>query len=162
MLDIPSISAIVAAVGVIIGVVFTVLQLRDLVKTRQSDLLMRMHLAFSSKEYSEAALKILSTDYKDYDEFIKKYGHVFAEGPVQTEFLMMGMFFEGIGVLTKRKLADISLVSDLFAVEWFWEKMKPLAEGLRKQFNNPHVYEWFEYLSNEWKKYYQQQASKTA
>ena len=162
MLDIPSISAIVAAVGVIVGVVFTVLQLRDLVKTRQSDLLMRMHLAFSSKEYSEAALKMFSTDYKDYDDFVKKYGHVFAEGPVQTEFLMMGMFFEGIGVLTKRKLADIALVNDLFAIEWFWEKVKPLAEGLRKQFNNPHVYEWFEYLSNEWKKYYQQQASKTA
>jgi len=50
VVDITEISAIVAAAGVLVGVVFTVLQLRDLVKTRQSDLLMRMHLAFSSKE----------------------------------------------------------------------------------------------------------------
>jgi hypothetical protein len=31
MLDIPSISAIAAAIGVLIGVVFTVLQLKDLI-----------------------------------------------------------------------------------------------------------------------------------
>jgi len=37
MLDIPSISAIVAAVGVIVGFVFTVLELRNLVKARQTD-----------------------------------------------------------------------------------------------------------------------------
>lgn len=162
MVDISTISIVIASAGVLVAAAYYVLQIRHQnrmrqteIETRQADLLMRMHLAFSSKEYSEAALKMLSTDYKDYDDFVKKYGHVFAEGPVQTEFLMMGMFFEGIGVLAKRKLADIALVNDLFAVEWFWEKVKPLAEGLRKQFNNPHVYEWFEYLSNEFKKYYQ-------
>jgi len=103
-----------------------------------------------------------STDYKDYDEFIKKYGHPFTAGPVQSEFLMMGMFFEGIGILARRKLVDIGLVFELFGVGLFWEKMKPLAEGLRKQLNNPHLYEWVEYLANEEKKYYQQLASKAA
>jgi hypothetical protein len=159
MVDIVEVSAIVAAAGVLVGVVFTVLQLRDLVRTRQSDLLMRMHLAFSSKEYCDAALKIGSTDYKDYDDFVKKYGHPFTQGPVQTEFAMMCMFFEGIGILAKRKLVDIRLVFELFGVNLFWEKARPLADGLRKQLNNPHVYEWFEYLANEEKKYYQQQAS---
>jgi hypothetical protein len=36
MLDIPSISAIIAAVGVTIGVVLTVLEIRNLVDTRQT------------------------------------------------------------------------------------------------------------------------------
>ena len=164
-----TVSIVVASAGVFVAAIYYVLQIRHQsrmrqteIETRQADLLMRMHLAFSSKEYSEAALKILSTDYKDYDDFLKKYGHPFAAGQVQTEFLMMGMFFEGIGVLTKRKLANIALVNDLFAVEWFWEKVKPLAEGLRKQLNNPHVYEWFEYLANEEKKHHQQLASKAA
>lgn len=160
-LDIPSISAVVAAIGVLIGVVFTALQLRDLVKTRQSDLLMRMHLVFSSREYCDAALKMLSTNYKDYDDFIEKYGRPFAEGPVQTEFLMMWMFFEGIGILTYRKLVDIRLVADLFAVEPIWEKSKPLVEALRRKTNNPHIGEWTEYLSNETRKI-QRQTSITA
>lgn len=161
MVDVTEISAIVAAVGVLVGVVFTVLQLRDLVKTRQSDLLMRMHLAFSSKEYCDAALKMLSTDYKDYDDFLKKYGHPNAPGPVQSEFSMIATFFEGIGILAKRKLVDIGLVFEYFAVGLFWEKVKPLIEPLRKQINNPNYFEWFEYLANEEKKHYQQLASKT-
>lgn len=40
MLDIPSILAIVAAVGVLIGVVLAVLELRNLVRQRQTDLIM--------------------------------------------------------------------------------------------------------------------------
>jgi len=151
-LDIPSITGIVAAVGVIVGVVFTVMELRNLIKQRQTDLLMRLHLAFSTKETVEAALKYMSTEYKDYDDFVEKYGSPLAEGPVQTVFLMMGMFFEGIGILLKRKLVDPDLVNDLFAVEMLWLKWKLLAEGLRKQTGNPHFAEWFEYLYNEMKK----------
>ena len=48
MLDIPSISAVVAGIGVIVGVVFAILQLRDLVKTRQTDLFMRLYSTFGS------------------------------------------------------------------------------------------------------------------
>lgn len=152
MLDIPSISAIVAAIGVLIGVVLAVLELRNLVKQRKSDLLMRLHLAFSTKEMVEAAQKYMSTEYKDYDDFVEKYGLPFAEGQVQTVFLMIAMFFEGIGILLKNGLVQLDLVTDLFAVEMIWLKWKPLAEGLRKQTNNPHFGEWFEYLYNETKK----------
>ncbi len=152
MLDIPSISAIVAAVGVLIGVVLAVLELRNLVKQRKSDLLMRLHLAFSTKETSEAVLKYMSVEYKDYDDFVEKYGLPFAEGPVQTVFVMIGNFFEGIGVLLKRKLVDIDLVIELFAVEMFWLKWKPLVEGTRKKFNNQQLLTWFEYLYDEGKK----------
>ena len=152
MLDIPSISAIVAAVGVLIGVALAVLELRNLVKQRKSDLLMRLHLAFSTKETSEAVLKYMSIEYKDYDDFVEKYGSPFAEGPVQTVFVMVGNFFEGIGVLLKRKLVEIELVTELFAVEMFWLKWKPLVEGTRKQFNNPQLLVGFEYLYNEAKK----------
>ena len=51
-----------------------------------------------------------------------------------------------------RKLVDVDLIRELFAVRMSWEKMKPIAEGLRKQFNEPHLYEWFEYLYNEVRK----------
>ena len=41
-MDIASISAAVAAVGVIVGVIFAVLELRNLVRTRQTDLILRV------------------------------------------------------------------------------------------------------------------------
>jgi len=114
--------------------------------------MMRLHLAFSTKENSEVVLKYLSTEYKDYDDFVQKYGLPFAEGPVQTVFLVVGNFFEGIGILLKNRFVDVDLVTELFAVEPFWLKWKPLVEGTRKQYGGPRMLEWFEYLYDEVKK----------
>jgi len=64
------------------------------------------------------------------------------------------MYFEGIGVLLRRKLIDIGLVDDLLTapIKVTWEKMKPVAEGYRKELNLPTVMEYFEYLYNEMQK----------
>jgi hypothetical protein len=72
----------------------------------------------------------------------------------------IGVFFEGIGVLLKRKLADIQLIDDLFTspIRLLWRKMKPLVDDTRKRFGSQEAYEWFEYLYNEMKKREQQLA----
>jgi hypothetical protein len=61
-------------------------------------------------------------------------------------------FNEQLGVLYHRKLVDINLVSDLFTVKRPWEKIRRIAKGARKEFNQPTLYEWFEYLYNEMQK----------
>jgi hypothetical protein len=55
MLDIPSISAIVAAAGVLVGVVIAVIELRNLVKQRQSDLVMRLYSDWGSEEIQKSS-----------------------------------------------------------------------------------------------------------
>jgi len=54
MLDIASISGIVTAISVIVGVVFAVLQLRDLVRTRQTEIVNSLYSSVRTKEYLEA------------------------------------------------------------------------------------------------------------
>jgi hypothetical protein len=54
MLDIPSISAIVAAAGVLVGVVYYILEIRQQTKIRQTDLIMRMYSSYGSREFQEA------------------------------------------------------------------------------------------------------------
>jgi hypothetical protein len=161
MLDIPSISSIVAAIGVIVGVVFATLQLRALVKTRQTDLVMRLYSAYGSRRFQEAWVETLRLEFKDYTDYLKKYGAT-SEKPAYVSVNMVAAFFEGIGILLHRKLIDIALVDDLFSSDIIitWHKMKPLAEGWRKQFNRPQISEWFEYLCDEMKKREQTLTSK--
>jgi len=163
MVDITEISAIAAAVGVIIGVVFATLQLRDLVKTRQTDLVMRLDTTFGSKEFQEAWVETLRMEFTDYEDYLRKYGAASGK-PVYASVNMVGNFFEGLGILLRRKLIDIALVDDLFSSDVIitWHKMKPIIEGWRKQFNRPQMSEWFEYLYNEMQKREQQLATKTA
>ncbi len=153
-MDISSISAVAAAIGVIVGVALTVLQLRDLVKTRQTDLVIRLYSSFGSKESTEAVTKILSLDFEDFNDFVKKYGSWRSRKPVHTAIIMVSNFFNEVGILLHRKLVDIGLVEDLFTyrVKVLWEILEPIAEGSRKQFNEPRWAWWFEYLYTEMKK----------
>jgi len=150
MVDISTLSAVVASVSVVAGVAFAVLQLRDFVKTRQTDLVMRLYSAYGSREFQEAWVETLRLDFEDYKDFLRKYGAT-SEKPAYASVNMVAAFFEGIGILLHRNLVNISLVDDLFSsdVVLTWHKMKPLVEGWRKQFNRPQISEWFEYLHNE-------------
>jgi hypothetical protein len=146
ILDIPSISAIIAAVGVLIGVVLTVLEVRNLVETRQTDLVIRLYSTFGSEELQGAWEKTQTREYKDFNAYRSEYG--------LREVNEVGWFFEGVGVLLHRKLIDIRLVDDLFSspVKRAWERLKPIAEGERNQTQRPQIWEWFEYLYNEMQK----------
>jgi hypothetical protein len=146
MLDIPSISAIIAAVGVLIGVVLTVLEVRNLVETRQTDLVIRLYSTFGSEELQDAWEKTQTREYKDFNAYRTEYG--------LREVNEVGWFFEGVGVLLHRRLIDIGVVDDLFSspVKRAWERLKPIAEGERNQTQRPQIWEWFEYLYNEMQK----------
>ena len=150
ILDIPSISAIIAAVGVLIGVILTVLEVRNLVETRQTDLVIRLYSTFGSEELQDAWEKTQTREYKDFNAYRSEYG--------LREVNEVGWFFEGVGVLLHRKLIDIRLVDDLFSspVKRAWERLKPIAEGERNQTQRPQIWEWFEYLYNEMQKREQQ------
>ena len=153
MVDVTQISAVVAAAGVIVGVVFTVLELRHLVKQRQTDLVTRLGYDISTnREFLEAFIDIFEVEFKDYDDFVKRYGKPMSKNEIPMSFMMMGNFFEQIGVLFRNRLIDASLISQLFPIDIVWEKLKPLAEGMRKEYHNPGFFEWFEYLYNELKK----------
>jgi len=155
MLDIPSVSAVVAAVGVIVGVTLAYLEVRTLARQRQTDLVMRLYSTFGSREFLEARKTVMDLKFEDYSDYVKKYGQ-FGRFEAVSEVCM---FFEGIGVLLNRRLIDISLIDDLFSpisIKMIWEKMRPVVEGWRKQFDDPDTLEWFESLYNELQKKEQQ------
>ncbi|MGA3192029.1 MAG: hypothetical protein ABSD73_05880 [Candidatus Bathyarchaeia archaeon] len=151
MVDVTEISAIVAAAGVLVGVVLTVLEIRNLVRQRQTDLIMKLYSDFDNIEFQKVWREVLNREAKDSLDYEKKYG--------LAEFTAVGMFFEGIGILLKRKLIDIDLVDDMFTtpIKWTWEKMKDIVLEARKVRNQPEILEWFEYLYNEMKKREQRQ-----
>lgn len=155
-LDIASISAIIATVGVIIGFIFTYWQLRDMVRTRRSELRWRILESVDSREFLEAAMKVMDMEYKDQKDFEKKYAL-----DLRIEMSMVLNVFDAVGELLRRGLADYDIVSSM-PVVLIWEKMLPLVEGARKAANDPSWWANFEYFYNETKKRQQQLASKAA
>ena len=157
MVDVTEISAVVAAAGVMIGVVYYILDIRHQARTRETDLVMKLYSQYGSKEYVEAYPHFfINLEFKDYEDFKNKYPSYasWVGTPAQVSFMMYCYFFEGIGILLHRKLIDIKLVDDLFsiAIKSNWKKVKPIVEGRRKEWNEPAYWEYFEYLYNDMKK----------
>jgi len=152
--DISTLSTVVAATSVVIGVVLAVLELRNLVKTRQTDLVIRLYTTMGSKEFQDAWQKFSSLEFSDYNDYVKRYGSLSSENPAHTAIFMVCLYFEGVGELLYRKLIDINMVDDLFTfpIKTGWEKVKLFVESARKQLNAPSLFEWFEYLYNEMEK----------
>ena len=149
MLDIPSISAIVAAAGVLLGVVLTVVELRHQTRLRKTDLLVRLYSTMTSKDWLEAWEKFSNRENLDYGDYREKYGLV--------EFNEVYLFFDEIGSLLQKGLIDITLLPfGTGQAKVTWEKIKPLLEIARKRFNEPKMGQGSEYLYNEMKKREQQ------
>jgi hypothetical protein len=67
---------------------------------------------------------------------------------------MIGHFFEGLGVLVKKGLIDISLIEDLFSqrIIWYWENIaSTTVEELVKFTDDPKKYDHIEHLYHEMK-----------
>jgi hypothetical protein len=158
MVDIQTVSIAIASASVVAGIVYYTLQIRHQTKIRKMDLVMRLYSAFISKEITEAGLMVGWSEYRDYNDFLEKYGQMGPEKPMWVAVNQISNFLNEVGMLLHREFIEIELVDELFGyrIAVVWEKMKPLIEGMRKQLN-PRVGEWFEYLYNEMKKREQRQ-----
>ena len=151
MLDIPSMSAVVAAAGVLVGVIFTVSEVRNLVKARKTDLTMRLAAAWHSEGLMEKWLKVMNLEFKDYSDFQKRYGAPNSDNPEYVALNIVLEHFEVQGYLLHKKMLDFDL-ADISPVSSTWRKTKPVIEGMREHYKEPRIVEWFEYLYNETQK----------
>jgi hypothetical protein len=83
-------------------------------------------------------------DVQNYDQYEQKY-HDTSEGLFH--FTAICGFFELSGVLVNTRLIDPNIYFDVFNPTPYWQKAKPIVEGMRKE--RPHIYENFELLNNK-------------
>lgn len=114
---------------------------------------MKLYERWSDKDFQRRWMDVVyNWEWKDYDDFEMKYGSSNIEA--FSSSFSVSAFFEGIGVLVKRKFIDIGLVDDLMSTSilWYWEKTAPYLIESRKRLNRPQLLEWGEYLFNEMRK----------
>ncbi|MHA2085601.1 MAG: hypothetical protein ACXABD_17790 [Candidatus Thorarchaeota archaeon] len=110
-LDPQTISIIIAASSVIIGVIFSVASIlissRNAAKSRQARIFMDFNSAISEKEFFDSFFQILIRwEWKDAADFDDKYGPVANPDDYNT-FIRVGMQFDSLGTLVRNKLTDI-------------------------------------------------------
>ena len=146
MVDIQTVSVVVASASVVAGIIYYSFQIRHQTRARQTDLVIRLYTTFGGKEMRQTWERVTTREDLDFSTYQNEFG--------LSDVNEIGWFFEGVGVLLHKKLIDIAVVDDLFSspIKISWEKLRPIAEGERKQFGRPQIWEWWEYLYNEMQK----------
>ena len=151
VLDIPTISVLIASASVITGVIYYMVETRHQRVMRQTESVVRLSPWFSmnAKEMQEAITSVCSVEYISYEDYLAKY----AGKPEQTALKLLGNYFEGVGLLVYRKLVEIDIVFDFWGdiAQSTWEENKDLIFAMRKDSSEPRMFEYWEKLANQMK-----------
>ena len=102
---------VVAILGVLAGLSYYIMTVRNQNKSRQAQLLMNLYESYRSKESRRQSLEIQSWEWKDPNEFFEKYGQE-VNPDAWALWEAKAAFFNGVGILLKKNLIDIELVDE--------------------------------------------------
>jgi hypothetical protein len=129
-----------AYMSFILAAVFAVWQLRMMTKDRRTQIVVDVFTRSSDPRFVDAVMRILDSEFKDAKEAEEKC--------YRDNLIMVGHYFEGLGLLLARKLVDRDLILEVWPYDAVWEKMKPWTIDLREKYGN-ESFEWFEYLASQ-------------
>ena len=148
-MDVTSFSAIVAAISVVVGVIFAIFQMRNAAKTRHAELIIQLNpaLKVTMGEVIEYISRIWNLEFRDYKEYLENYGDPLSDKALHT----ITGYYDGLGFLLYKRLIDVETIEYILSgsTTGVWEKLKPITEGMRKHYNSPELFKWFEYLYKE-------------
>ena len=152
MVDIQTVSIMLASASVIAGVVYYAFQIRHQTRIRKTDLVIKLYSTANANEFLDAIRKVASLQTKDYADYVKQYGSLLSESLMHRAVFTVSGFYDFVGILLYRNHIDINLVYDVIGsrtIKMTYEKLKPIVQGARKEFDEPIIYAGFEYLCNE-------------
>jgi len=161
MVDYSTLSIVLTGIGLIVAVTYYTFTIRNQNRTRQAQLLMGLYDKYSSIEFLKQNREIAQQEWTDYEDFKKKYG-IENNPDAWGSWQSILSYYNGIGVLLRKKLIDITLVDELLANSVFrdWGRMgeilvewrkEIIAQNPRKRTHGP--FDGFDYLYNELEKY---------
>jgi hypothetical protein len=143
-MGVAAVSIMIAAASVVAATTFYSFQIRNQLRIRKTDLLMRLYATWDSLEFQRAFHTVYWADFHDYDSAMAVTG---GERQLWTYLLS---FYDQVGVLLRRNLIEYHLVDDLLgnSTRQLWAKAVPMISEARERYD-PRLYENFEYLYDE-------------
>lgn len=146
--DIQTLSIVVAAISVVIGVIMSLLSIRNFANSRKAALF----TDFQSRAYDTDFMKDLLVinsgwSWNDVDDFMEKYGPE-TNPDAFAKFSAVGSYFDGMGTLLRVKLIDSKHIPELTAIAiiGFWEKIESIARDMALLFRRPEAFGDIKYL----------------
>jgi hypothetical protein len=150
MVDIQTISTVLAASSVIIGMIIGVEQLRDLKKSRRSEIKLQFYNTFKPEFLNQIVNIIWLQEFSTFQEYDDKYGpRVDPEAHASTMSLLYTL--NSVGMFLREGYVDPHSLFQIWnplAIKEVWRKIEPVVKGWREYYEYPELFVSFEYLVN--------------
>ncbi len=124
-------------------------------ETRQTQLFMQIYQQLNSEESHKTVMELYNLEIKDNDEYFQKYDS--AVNPAHYgKRAYIWYSYNTIGELLRMGIIELDLLIRLkldLTVILMWEKWEEIIRATRVRENIPDVWEGFEFLYNEMKKF---------
>jgi hypothetical protein len=160
-ITLPIILQILQTAGLLVGIVYYIMVLRNQQKsqkhaedTREAQLFMNIYNKIETRENTERIDRVLSMKFDSVEEFHSKYG-LEANPEAYYDVMHVSDLIEGVGVLVKEGLVDIRLVVLLMSgmVTNYWRNFEIVWMDFRENRDWPRASVEVEYLYHEVMKY---------
>lgn len=159
MVELPTIIAIFAAIGVLAGATIAVFQLRNLVIQRKVNMVLSLVPSLKpdgGQNHNRMGRLVMTSEFSDYHDFIQRYGDLDAAelSEVANAFITLTNWYETLGLLYFNKMIDRNIFSEFFAFDTVgdWDKLKPIIVEIRQEKSEPKINEYFEYMAEDMRK----------
>jgi hypothetical protein len=153
MIEIQNLPVVLTGLGLIVAIMYYTLTLRNSTRTRQAQLFMQIYDKFSSPAFVDAFYRFQET--REQVQTVDDYYEWTSVPENFKTWVIMGTFFEGIGVLVKENLIEMRVVAELMTdpIMQFWGMFGPIIDEIRVRDGFPRILIETEYLYDELMKY---------
>jgi len=148
MVDTYEISAVMAAVGVLVGVAYYILDMRHQTKMRDMELGRMVAQDLNSEQGARRYSIMMNMQWKDYDDFMQKYSSQ-SNPEIFSKWISQFMAWDTLGFFIKHKVVKTELLYELGG--WIairvWEKYKDIIQHMREE-SSTHALRGQDFWSN--------------
>jgi hypothetical protein len=168
-ITLPIVLQILQTIGIFVGIVYYITIMRNTQRTReltlkaqeqtlesrQTQIFMQIYQQLNSEETYKSFMELVNLDLKDNDEYLQKYDS--SVNPAHyAKRAYIWYSYNTIGELLRMGIIEPDLIDRLLLgamVIMMWEKWEHIIRETRVRENIPDIWEGFEYLYDEMKKF---------
>ena len=154
MIDVQTISIVLASCSFILAASYYMLTLRNQTKTRHMQIIQGVSSRFSTPSFS---WDFLDLTWQDYDDFMEKYGPL-SGSEMYDSIVLWFDAFELYGVYVREGMLNVRLICLTSGGTYLqsWEKFGPIWQEYRKRNDDPRWWIEAEYIYERMKEYFKQ------
>lgn len=141
-----NLAEIIGAIVVIGGVVFAVIQIRQLRRQRLESASIELVRSFHSAEFTRAFTFLFKLPDISSGKELRA-----AHPDAEVHAMAVSTTIESMGVLVYRRILPMKVTEDLMSgtVMMLWAKLEPWVHDLRREQGQDQLHEWFEWLAGQ-------------